>query len=79
MTQAFETLLTTYHDLNTQRIDELLDEPSPLEFMRYVAKNIPFVVRGVAREWPATQKWNADYLKRRMEKLHVTIAVTPYG
>ncbi|KAJ2974605.1 hypothetical protein NUW58_g8607 [Xylaria curta] len=40
-------LLTTYNELNSSRIEELNEEPSPLEFMRYVARNIP--LRGAAR------------------------------
>ncbi|KAK7910853.1 hypothetical protein PG985_013334 [Apiospora marii] len=39
-------LITTYNELNSSVVEELAEEPSPLEFMRYVARNTPFVVRG---------------------------------
>ena len=42
---ANQDLLETYNDLNPANVEELYEEPSPLEFMRYVAKNRPFVVR----------------------------------
>lgn len=32
--------------------------------MRYLAKNIPVVVRGVVDSWPAVQRWRkADFLR----------------
>ena len=43
--------ITTYHELNAFIIDELHDEPSALEFMRFVSKNRPFVVRRAAATW----------------------------
>ena len=46
-------LIETYHELNAAVVDELSAEPSPLEFMRYVATNRPFVVRGGAKNWAA--------------------------
>ena len=39
------TLLETYNELNSNIITALYEEPSALEFMRYVAMNRPFVVR----------------------------------
>lgn len=71
--------ITTYHDLNASVVDELEDEPSPLEFMRFVSKNRPCVVRNAAKEWTATRKWDAEYLKRKMEGQKVQVAVTPFG
>ena len=71
-------MLTTYHELNGN-IDELLEDPSPLDFMRYVAKNRPFVVRRGCSTWPAVQTWNAAYLQAVMRETPVKIAVTPYG
>ena len=72
-------LVTTYHELNVTRVDELREEPSALEFMRYVAKNRPFVVRGGAKSWRACQNWNAEYLAKVMKDAEVQVAVTPYG
>ncbi|KAH6680686.1 cupin-like domain-containing protein [Halenospora varia] len=72
-------LLTTYNELNSSLIDELDEEPSPLEFMRYVAQNRPFVVRGGASGWEACKKWDVARLKSVMEGMSVNVAVTPKG
>ena len=79
ITDALEELVKTFHDLNTSQIDELREEPSPLEFMRYVSRNTPFVVRGGAASWKATQLWNAEYLKMALSGQTVNVAVTPNG
>ena len=71
-------LITTYNELNPCVVDELDDEPSPLEFMRYVARNTPFVVRGAASGWEAVRKWNSDHLVRAMQGT-VNVAGTPMG
>jgi jumonji domain-containing protein 7 len=75
---AIEALLTSYHELNTSSVDELTEVPSPLAFMRYVAKNIPFVVRRGASHWPA-MLWNIKYLKEVMENTTIEVAITPSG
>ncbi|KAI1076071.1 phospholipase A2 [Whalleya microplaca] len=72
-------LITTFHELNSNAIEELDEEPSPLEFMRYVARNTPFVIRGGAADWTATRRWNADYLRGFLAGHHVNVAVTPAG
>ncbi|KAK3299276.1 cupin-like domain-containing protein [Chaetomium fimeti] len=72
-------LITNYHELNSSIIDELDEEPSPLEFMRYVARNTPFVVRGGAADWQATRTWTVDYLKDFLGDELVNVAVTPAG
>ncbi|KAI1326827.1 cupin-like domain-containing protein [Xylariaceae sp. FL0255] len=72
-------LLTTYNELNSIYIDELPSEPSPLEFMRYVSRNTPFVVRGGALEWEAVRKWDAAYLAAVLDGHKVNVAVTPLG
>ena len=76
---AIEDLITSYHELNAGFVEELDAEPSPLEFMRYVAKNRPFVVRGGASSWPAMQKWDCSYLRSVMDGRLVNVAVTPHG
>ncbi|KAF2774077.1 Clavaminate synthase-like protein [Teratosphaeria nubilosa] len=73
------TLIQTYHELNANVVDELHEEPSALEFMRYVAKNRPFVIRGAASDWKATQAWSAEYLKSVMGGEKVRVVVTPHG
>lgn len=72
-------LIDGYHELNPTAIDELEECPSSLEFMRYVAKNRPFVVRRGAHDWNALKLWNAKYLKESMKGRDVNVAVTPKG
>ncbi|KAK2602042.1 hypothetical protein N8I77_008613 [Diaporthe amygdali] len=72
-------LLTNYNELNTSVVDELYEEPSPLEFMRYVSRNTPFVVRGGASDWNATKTWDLGQLENLLRGLTVNVAVTPKG
>lgn len=72
-------LLTNYNELNASVVDELHQEPSPLEFMRYVSRNTPFVVRGGADTWTATRTWNLGRLKDLLRGQTVNVAVTPEG
>jgi jumonji domain-containing protein 7 len=72
-------LLTTYSELNLPTADELTEVPSALEFMRYVARNRPFVVRGGASDWEATRAWNVETLKELLKGQSVNVAVTPEG
>ena len=72
-------LIIAYNELNSSIIEELQEEPSPLEFMRYVARNTPFVVRGGASSWEATQTWNRDVLVGALDGQTVNVAVTPHG
>ncbi|KAF3009928.1 hypothetical protein E8E13_011030 [Curvularia kusanoi] len=76
---AVRDLITTYHDLNPTTIDTLDEEPSPLEFMRYVARNRPFVIRNGAADWKARKKWNAAYLKEVMQGQTVNVSLTSHG
>ncbi|KAK3359963.1 cupin-like domain-containing protein [Lasiosphaeria hispida] len=72
-------LITIYNELNSHIIIELDEEPSPLEFMRFVAKNTPFVVRGAAADWKATRTWTSGFLKSHLADETVNVAVTPAG
>ncbi|KAF2838292.1 Clavaminate synthase-like protein [Patellaria atrata CBS 101060] len=76
---AIAELITSYNELNFDSIDELSEEPSPLDFMRYVARNRPFVVRDGAATWTARKKWNKTYLKSAMGDSDVNVAITPFG
>lgn len=76
--EATADMLTAYHELNGD-IHIWDEEPSPLAFMRYVAKNRPFIVRQGCSKWGAVRNWNVDYLKEVMKDRPVKIAVTPYG
>lgn len=64
MDTAIANAINAYHELNASIVEELEEEPSPLEFMRYVARNRPFVVRRAASQWDAVVRWNAEYLRR---------------
>ncbi|KAI4862135.1 putative pla2g4b [Hypoxylon rubiginosum] len=73
-------LITSFNELNPSAVEELDEEPSPLEFMRYVARNAPFVVRGAAAGWPAVRRWDdAAYLREQLAGHRVNVAVTPSG
>ncbi|KAK4966032.1 hypothetical protein LTR66_012080 [Elasticomyces elasticus] len=76
---ALAGLLSSYHELNPSCVDELHEEPSALEFMRYVARNRPFVVRGAAVDWKAFLKWDAEYLLNTMGSEKINVAITPFG
>ncbi|OTA04274.1 hypothetical protein A9Z42_0048640 [Trichoderma parareesei] len=77
--QPLENLLNTFNELNPSTVEELFAEPSPLEFMRYVARNAPFVIRGGASSWKATKNWDSAYLRTALEGQSVNVAVTPFG
>jgi peptidyl-lysine (3S)-dioxygenase / protease len=76
---TIEELITSFNELNPSLIEELEQEPSPLEFMRFVSKNTPFVVRAGAKDWPAVKQWNVKYLRDALSGHQVNVAVTPYG
>jgi jumonji domain-containing protein 7 len=74
-----EELLTSYAELNGSHITELETEPSPLEFMRFVALNTPFVVKNATSEWRATRLWSSSYIRNAMRGQIINVAVTPHG
>lgn len=76
--EAVEDLLSDYHELNGSVITELSETPSPLEFMRFVKKGQPFVVRGAVLDWPAIQ-WTVESLENIMRDTAVHVATTPSG
>ena len=76
---ALEELISTFNELNSSAVEELDSEPSPLEFMRFVARNTPFVVRQGASSWKARREWNSSYLRSALQGQTINVAVTPYG
>jgi jumonji domain-containing protein 7 len=76
---AITELIESYQQLNPSTVDELYDEPTALEFMRYVARNQPFVIRKGAAKWEACLKWSAQYLLGVMGNQRVNVAMTPFG
>ncbi|KKY27818.1 putative phospholipase a2 [Diplodia seriata] len=79
LAESVRGLITSYHELNANCVDELTEEPSPLEFTRYVAQNRPFVIRGGASSWKSNREWNAAYLKEAMAGQHVNVTITNRG
>ncbi|KAL2075300.1 hypothetical protein VTL71DRAFT_243 [Oculimacula yallundae] len=73
------TLLESYSSLNSPTITTLTALPSPLEFLRFVAQNRPFVIRGGAADWKAVKEWNVATLKEILDGVSVNVAVTPVG
>ncbi|KID77595.1 Bifunctional peptidase and (3S)-lysyl hydroxylase JMJD7 [Metarhizium brunneum] len=76
---ALRDLISTFNELNSSTIEELDSEPSPLEFMRFVSRNSPFVIRGAASSWKATREWTSTYLRSALAGQTVNVAVTPHG
>ncbi|KAJ1658178.1 hypothetical protein IWQ61_002536 [Dispira simplex] len=76
---ALQDLVTEAQELTLASVTELTQLPAPLEFMRYVARNQPFIVRDGAKDWPALKKWSNEYLKQRLGEQLVTVAITPNG
>lgn len=79
ITNPLTTAIENYHDLNTNVVGEIHGEPSPLEFLRWVRSNRPFVARHGAGAWDALRKWDANYLRAVMGDQTVKVAVTPSG
>lgn len=58
-------------------IDSLI---MPLAFYReYVSKNVPLVIRGAIKHWPAVDKWSVSYFRKVLGDERVSVAVTPNG
>lgn len=77
--EALVELISSYHELNGNYVDELEQPPIPLDFLQYVARNRPFVVRKAAVTWPAVSLWSSDYLAAVMKDSTVKVAITPSG
>lgn len=72
-------LLDEYYSFNPNEVEELSEEPTPLEFMRFVARNRPFVVRKGATTWKAYERWNKNYLVEKLGDTEVNVAMTMKG
>lgn len=68
-------------DLYLPREVPVLNEiPQPLEFFRnWVSTNIPFIVKGGIKDWPAVKKWNKSYFFQTLKDKRISVAVTPNG
>lgn len=74
-------LLDNYHDINPQTVTQLNQEPTPLEFMRFVSRNQPFVIRNNSNHTfrRISKLWTAKYLSTKMADSQVRVAITPAG
>ena len=77
--KAIEELITNYQALNGRHVTELTEVPSPIEFMQFVRKGRPCVIRGAASGWPATSCWTVEYLENKMKGSNIKVAITPLG
>jgi jumonji domain-containing protein 7 len=76
---AVTELIDEYQSLNDSVVTELHEEPSPLEFLRHVYRNRPFVLRKGALDWTPVSTWTGDYLKSVLKDRDVNVAFTPHG
>lgn len=58
--------------------------PSPIDFAKAVGNGIPFLLKGVAKRWPAVnpghpRRWTNDYLASKLTVESVTVSVTGDG
>ena len=72
-------LIRNYFEINSDDIVVLLDEPSPLLFMKHVARNRPFLFKGGCSRWEAFRKWDTQYMAKLLGDTSVEIAETPSG
>lgn len=45
---------------------EVIQRPSAKQFLSYVEKNRPFVIRGEGKRWKAYKRWNKRYLLNKI-------------
>ncbi|CAO3660885.1 unnamed protein product [Rhizopus microsporus] len=69
-----------YQDINGTFIHIYDNPPTPLEFLRTsVHPNRPAIIKGAFDHWPARHGWTNEYLRSKIGKSVVTVAVTPNG
>lgn len=81
LSEALENLSLEAKELYlSSEVPRLEKAPSPLEFLReWVNPNIPVIIKNAFCHWPALEKWNNDYLRKKIGHKIVTVAVTPNG
>jgi hypothetical protein len=77
--EALVELLTSYHELNVNFVEERKGAPTTLEFLRCVQKNRPVVFKAAASHWKAVSAWNTEYLRAKMGSSSIVVAETPLG
>lgn len=76
-----QTLRETHYG---HTVVEYTAPPSTVEFAKAVGNGIPFVVRGVASDWPAINptskhRWTNKYLREKLGQNLVTVSLTGDG
>lgn len=63
-----------------REIAEVNHTITSLTFYRdFVSKNVPLVIRGAVKHWPAIDKWSISYLRKIFGDEQISVAVTPNG
>ncbi|XP_046400151.1 bifunctional peptidase and (3S)-lysyl hydroxylase Jmjd7-like [Ischnura elegans] len=78
---CFKVLSREAKDLYVRRDVPVVECPiSPLEFYRdWVSPNLPVVIKGAVKHWPAIVKWTNAYLRHTIGEKIVQVAATPNG
>jgi hypothetical protein len=76
--RSFDWLVRVYASLDgacgkASRVDEVEQLDSNTFLANYYFRNQPVVVRGLAKDWPATRKWDERYLAERCGDVEVDI------
>src|SRR3990172_10344670 len=59
---------------------ERIEPPTANEFIRtYFERGRPVLLAGLARGWPACEKWSAAFFKERHRDVHVRVMKTREG
>ncbi|KYN41660.1 JmjC domain-containing protein 7 [Trachymyrmex septentrionalis] len=79
--EAFHILSQEAKELYLQsEVAEINHSITPLAFYReYVSKNVPLVIRGAIKHWPAIDKWSIPYFRKVLADEKISVAVTPNG
>lgn len=81
ISEALENLSLEARELYlSSEVPRLEKAPSSLGFLRdWVSPNVPVIIQNAFNHWPALEKWNNDYLREKIGRRLVTVAVTPNG
>jgi len=56
--------------LSVQNVDTMNSESMSTEkFLEYEENNIPLLIKGATKDWPALQKWNKEYLIKQSQNV----------
>ena len=63
----------------TEEIEIIYNIPTSLEFYKYVAKNIPIIIKNGISNWNAIKLWNHKYIEQKLNNVKVSVNSTPNG